>query len=175
MKKIPLMNGGVAICDDEDYPVLSRFSWHRLTGGKRRGRAAYAGTRFTSRRRGGVVFDYILPMERLVLGTPPQRGGLMPDHRNRNPLDNRKRNLRWAYAWENAQNRWTANPLGKGVTFRKGPRRRPFAAGITYRGKRMPLGCYATAQEARDAYDAGAAKYHGEFACLNRDHWRGDA
>lgn len=89
--------------------------------------------------------------------------GVEIDHANRDPLDNRRSNLRACTRAENARNthkkRATATGL-RGVY----PNRNGFAAHIRYGGRRHHLGTFATAEEAYAAYCDAAATHHGEFA-----------
>jgi len=96
------------------------------------------------------------------------RKEVLIDHINHNGLDNRKANLRLATRAQNSRNR---RPVGrgsskyKGVTYRKSDG--VFIADIRAGRKRIYLGCFKSETEAAKAYDAGAKKYHGEFASLN--------
>lgn len=84
--------GVAAIVDDDLYDALAAHHWHLQ-------RAGYARTKID----GQEVF-----MHRLILGL--SRGdGIQTDHINRNKLDNRRENLRFATPAENAQNRVRAH------------------------------------------------------------------
>lgn len=84
------------------------------------------------------------------------------DHINCIKDDNRIENLRKADMFLNAQNKpisaQNTNGL-KGVTI-EGNR---FLAKICAHGKRIHLGSFLTAEEARRAYIDAVAKYHGDF------------
>lgn len=101
-------------------------------------------------------------LHRVLLGNPPR--ALFVDHINRDPLDNRRCNLRLATPAESARNRgpWRGLKI-KGARPYKGK----FVARIGINGKRIQVGTFATEIEAVRAYDAAARKYHGEFAHLN--------
>jgi hypothetical protein len=94
--------------------------------------------------------------------------GLLVDHRNRNPFDNRRDNLRIATHSENSCNqpkrKNTSSQYG-GVTRDKRCGR--WEAVIVDQGKRIRLGRFDNEEDAARAYDAAAKKYHGEFARLN--------
>lgn len=84
------------------------------------------------------------------------------DHKNRRPADNRWDNLREASPSENRAN--TAanrnNKTGvKGVYLHRGR----YDASVRVRGKLIHVGCFATVEEARIAWEHAAKKYHGEF------------
>lgn len=98
----------------------------------------------------------------------PVGDGLMVDHVNGNPRDNRVVNLREATRAQNNMNarryHGRSNDLPKGV-HRSGEK---FMAQITVRGRNVYLGTFATAAEAADAYAAAARLHFGEHACLDR-------
>lgn len=97
--------------------------------------------------------------------------GMDIDHRNGRRWDNRKRNLRVCANAENARNRDKprTNTSGyKGATWCKG--RRKWQAQIGANGKNNHLGYYDTPEQAAQAYDEAAVKYHGEYARTNEIH-----
>lgn len=85
------------------------------------------------------------------------------DHINGNSLDDRWCNLRQATATENAWNhkrRAKKSDLPMGVRT-IGPR---FQARLAVNHKMIHLGCFATPEEASDAYRQAREKHYGEFA-----------
>lgn len=89
------------------------------------------------------------------------------DHINRNPLDNRKCNLRLCSLTQNQYNRGTrrTNTSGyKGVCDKNAKR---FRARIWHNRKPIHLGYFNTKEEAAEAYNAAALRLQGVFACLN--------
>lgn len=128
--------GGVVIVDLADLPLVQDFAWFKNDSG-------YAVRREVPRR-----------MHRLLMGDPD---GLLIDHINRNPLDNRRWNLRLCNKSQNGQNRV---PPGGGV-HRNGRRWR---AKLALNGKTIHLGYYDTREEALEARRAGELTYYGEFA-----------
>ena len=87
------------------------------------------------------------------------------DHINRNPLDNRKNNLRPANTTENAMNRSinSKNTSGViGVSWHK--RDEVWSAYINLNKKRISLGSFVNKNEAIQARLRGEIKYFGEFA-----------
>lgn len=94
--------------------------------------------------------------------------GMVIDHVNHDTLDNRKVNLRICSHGQNLCNAKTRkdNTSGyRGVSWDK--EKQKWMAKITYGKKQIVLGRYATKKEAAKAYNVGAKKHHGEFACLN--------
>ena len=83
------------------------------------------------------------------LGVVPK----MIDHINRNPSDNRIKNLREATTILNAQNK-----VFQGVT--KPKHTKKWAASITCNRKRMHLGYFDSAEQAHEAYILAKQKYH---------------
>jgi hypothetical protein len=101
-------------------------------------------------------------LHRVIMGDPD---GKMIDHKNVNPLDNRRENLRVCTNQQNLcnTNKYKNNKSGfKGVSFDK--RRQKFAATIGVNGKNKYLGLFITAEAAHECYKKAAVKYHGEFA-----------
>lgn len=86
------------------------------------------------------------------------------DHRDCDPLNNRRNNLRIASSSDNGANRkhWAASGY-KGVYTHDSRWR----AQITKDQKRHHLGLFATPEEAARAYNEAAVKLFGEFAHLN--------
>lgn len=150
IRLIPLTDGKVCKIDEEDYEWVKQFSWRLCRG--------YA-SRDPGKRRG---IRYIA-LHREIMKTPT---GMYTDHINRDPLDNRKSNLRICTQSENQANRTVSrnNKLGiKGVIFSKNR----FVASVKFQGKRKSLGSFKTVEEATLAYNEGAKKLHGEFVPLS--------
>lgn len=105
-------------------------------------------------------------MARVVLEMDMDTEEVLPDHINKNKLDNRRSNLREATPSENLCNRrLQRNSFTgfKGVYFDK--RNDWYYARIKMNGKFVHLGCRRTAQEAHELYCESARKLHGEFFC----------
>jgi hypothetical protein len=154
VKEIKLNRGYVALVDDEDFHWLNRFNWY-LKEDKDRKRYAIASV-------GGQT----VAMHHLVLGSKP-RPCLLPDHRDRNTLNNQSHNLRWANFASNAQNR-RRSKLAKtgfiGVYQYPGLR---FEARISVQNKTVHLGFFDTPEEAARVRDTAAIEHHKEYAVLN--------
>lgn len=89
------------------------------------------------------------------------------DHRDRNSLNDKIKNLRAASRFENARNRSSVkNSSSKylGVSIRKNGK---WAAHIRIAGLLKFLGYYFIEEEAAEAYNEAAKIYHKEFANLN--------
>lgn len=146
MKEIPLKNGGVALVDDEDYPVLSRWKWVRDNSG-------YAGSGALGR------------MHRVVMGAHKR---FVIDHINGNKLDNRKENLRFCTRAQNSLNIGPRNGR-KYKNVSQTPSGRWRATVFHFREKKTKhIGTFDTEIEAAKAYNAAAIEYHGEYAYLNK-------
>lgn len=90
--------------------------------------------------------------------------GMMIDHINGDPWDNRITNLRLATNSQNGMNRKTpkTNTSGfKGVTFNRASGK--YVAQIKVRSKQIHLGYFGTAEEAHSAYVDAGANVHGDF------------
>lgn len=167
MKKIPLTRGKFAIVDDEDYPLLSRFRW---SAHHSRGRFQATRSIVIYAPSGHVINRMKVPMQYWILPRPSRLGNRVAiiDHENRDSLDNRKDNLRWATQSENASNWWRQSKYGRGVSRQN----RRFRAILELAGTKRRGGTFRTAQEARDAYDRLVDEFCPEFGMRNRDHWR---
>lgn len=92
--------------------------------------------------------------------------GQIVDHINGNPLDNRKRNLRFVTAQENGMNRGpnVKKELPKGVMYRAANKHRPYVAYIRHQGLLVHLRAYETVEEAKKAYDSAASLLFNQHA-----------
>ena len=86
------------------------------------------------------------------------------DHRDRDKLNNRFRNLREATNGQNRANSRSTNRNGfKGVSKHAWLTAKPYSAQITFNKKVRYLGCFATAEEAHERYCEEGRKLHGDF------------
>lgn len=152
MREIALTQGGVALVDDEDYPLLARRRWRlRRCNGK-----LYAVCE-------GAIRGQQLYMHRVVLDAPV---GLDVDHRNGDGLDNQRKNLRLASRTQNLGNQVKTRGASrfKGVS----PARRGRWQGhIAFERKQFNLGTFDSEEGAARAYDLKARELFGEFARIN--------
>ena len=121
-----------------------------------------------SQTRKGVIKSKTIKMHRAILNAPP---GMFCDHKNHNPLDNRRCNLRTCTPLQNACNQ-LPRPGGtsryKGVFWQK--QRRKWVARIKHRGRTFHLGYCNYEADAAIAYDDKAIELFGEVACFNFHH-----
>ncbi len=155
MKEIPLAhNKGIALIDDTDYTMVSRFKWwiepHKQT--------SYA----VAKKPNG---DGTLRMHRLIMSPCEDR---LIDHRNRNGLDNRRENLRLCTYPENLRNSPSRGGTSqyKGVSWHKQTGK--WCVQLTINGKVRHMGLFIDETNAAIAYNEYAEQYYGEF------EWRND-
>ena len=161
MKEIPLTKGKVALIDDEDFELVSRYRWHAWKAETCRSWYAHANTTTEQGRR------TMISMHRLILRAGP---GQATDHENLNGLDNRRHNLRFCNKRKNAANRVkvASRPCTsrfKGVCWHRAARR--WVAQIQVNGRKIYIGWFESEIHAARAHDAAAQHYFGEFARLN--------
>ena len=107
----------------------------------------------------------VTKMHRHILGlTDPS---IIVDHKNRNPFDNRKANLRICTAADNARNKSVSKKCKSGhIGIRKTPHNR-YNVRITCGRKEIHIGNFKTLDEAIVARKAAEEMYHGEFGSHN--------
>lgn len=141
--------------DEEDQPVVDSCAW-RVQLDHRSGKPAAV----VAGGNGNVILFH-----RVVARAPD---GLLVDHKDRDPLNNCKSNLRLCSQAQNSRNRGIAkhNRSGfKGVYANRGRWR----AEINVNGKRIRLGSYRDKVDAALAYDRAAVTFHGAFCVTNAD------
>lgn len=137
-----------AVIDLEDVEKCRTRKWHF----KKSGYVASTNGKGTIR------------LHRFILNLPV---GIMTDHKDGNPLNNKKSNLRECNSLENNWNRGKSktNHSGfKGVHLHKQGKWRSI---IRVCKKVVDLGLFTNPIDAAYAYDKAAIKYHGEFARTN--------
>lgn len=151
--EIELSLGKVALIDAEDLPLVDHHNWY----------AAHINGKYW------YAFSTTMPisaMSRLILGATK---GQLVDHINRDTLDNRRCNLRFATRSQNSANavkqRKPRSSRYKGVSWCK--QHRKWLATIQVNGTPRRLGLFETEQAAAQAYNTAALEGFGEFAHLN--------
>ena len=138
-----LRNGGVTIIDEEDLDRISKHKWRKSDK--------------------GYVIGYIpsidkqIYLHRFILCIENIGREIEVDHKNRNPLDNRKENLRLCSRSENLVNTKARNKNGyKGVYLRKDGM---YEARIS-----VLIGVFDDIKKAADAFENESIKRYGIFA-----------
>jgi hypothetical protein len=155
--------GRVALVDDADYELVSRYRWHvheqdRGPGRRPMGPYARAGVYRPSDRRTVMILMHVL-----ITGI---RTGI--DHANGNGLDNQRENLRPTGQSLNCANMRGWATGGKSSRFKGVGRLKngKWRARIRI-GRSVYLGAFVTEEAAARAYDTAARAAWGEFARLN--------
>jgi hypothetical protein len=168
VKEIVCTGGQIALCDDEDYPVLSRFTW-QYTGPPDNEYVRAWGNENPDTK--GKTGHY---MHKVVFG------GKSPDHINRNRLDNRKENLRAATSQENGWNKGKNKATSggrpcsskyKGVCRFKDDPYWTVSITTTKKGVKpaqyLRIGGFKTELEAAKRYNIEIVKLRGKWAWVN--------
>ncbi len=156
MRQINLAKGrGVALVDDEDYyDVVASGPWFLLPKGYAIRNVRRPDGKGTTQRLHQFLMGY--------------RTGFTVDHINRNGLDCRRSNMRWATPTQQSANRGRAsnNTSGYiGVSWHRGTEK--WQAQIRVRGEKRHIGAYAEKERAARAYDEEALRLFGAFAETN--------
>jgi hypothetical protein len=160
VKIIHLTTGEDVLVDDEDYPVLSRFTWSKSTN-----HANYPMARMY--REKGVPIDVI--MSQIILGGSRKTFELMDG----NTLNMQKRNLRLLEESElnllknkaKVYKGQTPSSRYKGVCWSKASSK--WVAMVHMNRKRYYLGLFELEEDAALAYNKKAQELYGKFAKLN--------
>jgi hypothetical protein len=156
MKTIPLTKNKTVKVSDKDFVALGAFHWCLQKSGDH-----FYAVRYVWENKKSTC----IMMHRQIVGLPPGRK-LLVDHRDRDGLNNQRRNLRIASHSQNAANankhRNCRYPY-RGVSGHHGL----FQAYITVKKKYHFLGRFADPIQAAKVYDKAAIKFFGKFASLN--------
>lgn len=161
-KVLPLSAGRVAVVDTDDYERASQFKWSLKTAPspRRDGKINYYAERRPSQHTYITLHGFIMSCQ----------AGQIPDHINRDGLDNRRANLRIASTVQNAANRGPQinNTTGfKGVVVRNKKSGIRYVAAIQIEGQMIHLGTFFNPEDAARRYDMAAREAWGEFAFTN--------
>ena len=157
-RRIKLTRGYYALVDECDFERLNRHKWQVNV---RNGRPRQAGR--TERRNQKSRY---LTMHRVIMN-PLEH--MIVDHINRNPLDNRRANLRLSTPQQNSWNRsCPRNSKGSkytGVSLDRDGQK--WRVRIVIDGESRFLGYYDDEKAAAMAFDKAARKHRGHFAFQN--------
>jgi len=160
IRLIALTQGQVTIVDAADYEWLNQWNWHARWN--KYTKSYYA------QRTVGKTAQTCRPLGLHVVLTGGKHPTLIPDHINRNTLDNRRINLRLATRTQNAINRKlkSSNKSGyRGVHWNKEMKK--WESSISVNGVGIRIGFFANKEDAARAYDTAAILHFGEFAIPN--------
>lgn len=157
-REIHLTQGYVAIIDDDDFALISRWKWQAAKRGKQIYATTDVGESRSDKRK--------LYMHRVILDAPEN---LTVDHINGNGLDNRRENLRLATRQQNVVNRHRTrqNPHSQYRGVFLASNKRTWFAQIVSGGKSIYLGTFPTQFEAAQAYNEASVRHHGEYGYTN--------
>lgn len=156
---------GYALIDEDDFDTITPYKWIIDTSG------------YVIASRGpGVSRSTRIAMHRVILGLT--KSNEIGDHKNHNPRDNRRCNIRKATPAENSRNvtsRGESRYLGvsyQTINYKSTKPNKVFVykylkAKIRVNNKLIHLGTFKTEEAAALAYNEAASKYFGEFANLN--------
>lgn len=160
MREIPLTQGKVALVDDADYESVMRYSWTAYKDTANGLGDAWYVRRATCNAEGKPV-----SLHREIMGVTDPK--VYVDHRDHNPLNNTRGNLRICTPRQNTANRRPyRNTLSRFKGVSTTPNRKKWRAyvGLT---PQVYLGIFEKEEDAARAYDAKAREVFGEFALLN--------
>ena len=166
--KVELPCGAVTIIDSEDLWIAEVFPVWGITGS----RSKYVFAERSLKTQYSILRERVY-LHRLIMRiTPDKKNSWAVDHKNRNRLDNRKSNLRYATKEQNMANvlrKNRSNTGYRGVVEHKRNLKKKYVAyiGSGSVGTRANIGYFNCPVEAAKAYDAEAKKRYGDLAILN--------
>jgi hypothetical protein len=143
--------GDEVLCylDRADYPLVKGYRWYV----------------YQQRKNGTCrVVAHDIKMHQLLM---PLSDGRTTDHKDRNPLNNRRSNLRPATQSQQQVNKVFPNTTGYIGVWRSASRIRPYRAALEVDGKQIYLGVFSSPVQAAQVRDEAAKQYYGEFAVTN--------
>lgn len=160
---ISLKNGMELIIDLEDLERVKKYSWYPL-----KHTAKYTSVQGSSSKTvNGVKKSFTFRLHRYLLNITDS--SILIDHEDRNPLNNRRSNLRTC---SRSQSSWNTGLFSsnksskyKGVTFNKS--RQKWVAQMTINNTQKGLGYFRSEIEAAEAYNKAVMKHRDSFAFSN--------
>lgn len=151
MKEIKTVCGRVAVLiDDEDYERVLRLKWYLTKDNQIYHRYSVHG-----KNKYLAISKFILNTEQCV------------DHKDRNPLNNQKENLRKATQSQNSSNRVFNSPNKKSRFRGVVKSRNKWKVEFADNGKKIVVGYFENENAAALVYNEKAKELKGEFAILN--------
>lgn len=147
MKLLQITNAPPALVDDDIYEKARWYKWQRRSGKIARGIQGYP---YSAKLR--------ITLHNFVMDGP--KPNLTVDHKDCNPFNNQRDNLRWATRRLQAMNH---GKFFKGVELTK----LGFRAVVKVEGKRIESEEFSLAEDAARAYDNLALDAYGSAATLN--------
>lgn len=161
---IKLNHGKFTEIDDEDWEKVKDFKWYAQK--EKSGFNKFYATTGILKEKNERKYYSTMQMQRFLLN--PQKG-MICDHIDGNPLNNKRNNLRICTIAQNAHNiKWNKrNKSGyKGVLWDKN--RKKWMCQIVVKKIPLKMGRFKNIGEAALAYNTAAKQYYGEFASLNK-------
>jgi hypothetical protein len=157
--KLYLQPGIMTTIDTKNIDRISKYRWHAKWDDKGHWYRVFSKD----------CLGKPIILSRLIMNFPD---GLLVDHINRDPLDNRESNLRICTVSENSRNRSKKNDkyysIYKGVTYQKDcKRKKPWLARIVVHDRTHNLGYFESEVDAANAYNIKAIELFGDYAYLN--------
>jgi hypothetical protein len=157
--EIQLTKGFVTVIDDEDFFSVAQHKWCVKYCGVKKYQKPYAFTYLG----GGRKNAKFIKLHNLLMSPP---SGMIVDHIDGDPLNNRRSNLRLATQQQNCFNSRSIT----GASKYKGVARShhgKWRAYISTDGKQSHLGYFDFEEHAAEAYNIAALDLFGTFARLN--------
>jgi hypothetical protein len=142
--ELELANGGTALIDAEDYDLVRERKWYNAPT------SPYVRSQLQRK---------TIYLHRVILDAP---AGVEVDHKNGNPLDNRKCNLRLVTRSQNEQaKKARTNTItgSRNVYYCADKKNKPFRVLIMLNQKNIHLGYFDTVEEAALVAEQGRQKY----------------
>lgn len=163
MKEIILTKGKIALVSDEDFEYVNQWKWCTHVG--KSGFYAKRNIHFPKDENGKRLQKTIFMHS--IIGNRIGIIGII-DHKDRNPLNNTRDNLRSSSNSQNGANRKSKrNSTSQYLGVHLQSKYNKWIASMTYEKKIVYIGCYSKEEEAAKAYDEKAKELHGNFANLN--------